>query len=203
MTDQSLDSAFAQRHSCRVFRLLFLLLCPLTLAASPRIAVVDMDKIYQGYQRKIEIERQISERLEALKNSPRTQAVQEMDQKMQDLARIVRDKASPIKTREKAANEFNTLAIEHQALIKNVNEHLRKDKLDATEELVETVERLIGEVHKEIVLIGKEKGFDLVLETAGSTSSQTSPLIYIREKTDITQLVLTRLNQSTAPASEN
>lgn len=203
MTDQSLDSAFAQRHSCRVFRLLFLLLCPLTLAASPRIAVVDMDKIYQGYQRKIEIERQISERLEALKNSPRTQAVQEMDQKMQDLARIVRDKASPIKTREKAANEFNTLAIEHQALIKNVNEHLRKDKLDATEELVETVERLIGEVHKEIVLIGKEKGFDLVLETAGSTSSQTSPLIYIREKTDITQLVLTRLNQSTAPASKN
>ena len=167
----------------------------LPLVAKPKIAVVNMDVIFNGYHRKLSIEKEVQEKIAALTNSPRVLAVQEMDAKLKELAVTVRDKKLTPETRELAAEEFNSLAIEHQSLIQEMEEYLEQEKRAETQRLVETLEDILQIVHTEIAKIGKEQDFDLIIELEGKTSTQVSPIIYLREKNDITDLILKSLNE--------
>ena len=175
--------------------LLLLFLGLLPLVAKPKIAVVNMDVIFNGYHRKLSIEKEVQEKIAALTNSPRVLAVQEMDAKLKELAVTVRDKKLTPETRELAAEEFNSLAIEHQSLIQEMEEYLEQEKRAETQRLVETLEDILQIVHTEIAKIGKEQDFDLIIELEGKTSTQVSPIIYLREKNDITDLILKSLNE--------
>lgn len=174
----------------------------LPLAAQPQIAVVDMDAVFRQYHRKLSVEKKVQAQIDALRTSSRVLAVQEADAKLKELASTVRDKQMPAETRELAAQEFDSLAIEYQGLLREMEEYLNAEKRKATLYLVENLEAIMLEVRTETSLIGKEQDFDLVLEKSGKTSSQISPIIYLREKTDITDIVLERLNAQSPPASE-
>ena len=179
----------------KVFLSFLFLLCALPSIAKPKIGVVDMDRIFQNYYLKLQIESDVQARIEKLKTSSRVLAVQESDAKLKELATTVRDRKLPAETRELAAEEFNSLSIEHQSLIQEMERFLSDEKQKATRELVETLEKIIITVREEIAVISKEGGYDFVLETAGMTSTQISPIIYLREKTDLTDLVVERLNK--------
>ena len=161
-----------------------------------------MDRIFKNYYLKLQIEKDVEARIESLKSSSRVLAVQETDAKLKELAATVRDKKLPAETRELAAKEFNSLAIEHQSLIQEMEQYLADEKRKATNELVKTLEKIIADVRVEVSLICKEGGYDFVLETAGKSSSQISPIVYLREKTDLTDLVIERLNKD-APAEDS
>lgn len=153
-----------------------------------------MDEIFKNFHRKVSIEREVQEKIENLKTSSRVVAVKETDTRLKELAQTVRNKQETVETRELAAKEFNLLSIEYQALIREMETFLHEEKRKATLELVETIESLIVEIRREISAIGKEQGFDLVLEQGGKTSSQIPSIIYLREKTDITAEAIERLN---------
>ena len=57
------------------------------------------------------------------------------------------------------------------------------------------LEELMVEVRAAINVISETEGVDLVLENSGNTSSQTPAIIYIRESIDLTEKVITLLNQ--------
>ncbi|MGJ8723710.1 MAG: OmpH family outer membrane protein [Roseibacillus sp.] len=183
----------------KVFLSFLFLLSALTSSAQPKIGVINMDEVYLNYHLKLKIEKDVQAKIEALKTSSRVVAVQETDAKLKDLAKTVRDKTLAAETRELAAEEFNSLAIEHQSLIQEMERYLADEKQKATRELVESLEEIIVIVRKEISKVCREENYDFVLENAGKTSSQISPVIYLRNKTDITSLIVERLNKS-APA---
>ena len=76
-----------------------------------------------------------------------------------------------------------------------MEEYLEQEKRAETQRLVETLEDILQIVHTEIAKIGKEQDFDLIIELEGKTSTQVSPIIYLREKNDITDLILKSLNE--------
>ena len=178
------------------------LLSALPSFAQPKIGVLDMNKLFENYYLKLEIERDVASRIDALKNSSRVQAVQETDAKLKELAATVRDRKLAAETRELAAKEFNSLALEHQSLVQEMEQYLSDEKQKATLELVETLEEIIVTVREEVAVISKEGGYDFVLETGGMTSSRISPIIYLKEKTDLTDLVIERLNKD-APSQDS
>ena len=184
----------------KIFFCLLFLLSSLDSFAKPKIGVVDIEKIFADYHNKLEIEKDIQTRIEALKTSPRVLAVQETDTKLKELAATVRDKKLAPETRELAGKEFNSIAMEHQSLVQEMEQFLSSEKNQATRELVEALEKVIAIVREEISAVAQEEGCDLVLETGGATSSQISPIIYLREKTDLTALVLSKRLNKDAPA---
>lgn len=186
----------------KTFFLLLLLLGSATATAKPKIAYVNMDRIFIGYFRKAAIEKDVKDQIEALQNSPRVLAVQEMDAKLKKLAETVRDKTQTEEVRELAAKEFNSISIEYPALIEEMEQYLNTEKRMATTRLVETIEEIIAEVRAEISALGEAGGYDLVLELEGKTSSQVSPIIYLRDGFDLTDSVLTKLNADAPPSEE-
>lgn len=170
--------------------LLFLSFSALAFAGKPTIGIVDMDRIFQESERKMMMESDVNDKIESLKTSSRVTAVREMDSKLKALAKTVRDEKLTAETRELAAKEFNSLSAEYQSLVREMEEFIRDERQDAKRQLVESVEALVNDVRQIINQIAKEEKVDFVLEIGGKTSSQVSPIIYLRDKVDLTDKVL-------------
>jgi len=178
----------------------------LALAEKPKIATLNLAEVLEKYHRKIASEKELKERITSIQSTPRFAAVQEMNAKLTELAKTVRTPSHSIEVRDAAALEFNATSLEHQSLNKELETFLATEKKAATNAMVTELEAILVEIRTETNNIAVQENYDLVLEVGGQTSSQTSPIIYLREKTDITQMVLSNLNahspQSEAPASE-
>ena len=174
--------------------ILLALVGTLSIAAKPNIAVVNIAKVFHENDHNVTMNEKFRAESEALQSSPRVVAVQEMDAKLKTLATTVRDKKIALEVRENATEEFKSLSIEYQSLVQEMETFLAAEKQKLTEDLVTDLEAFILEVREVITTVGKEGGFDLVLEEFGKTSTQTSAIIYLRNKVDITDKVLARLN---------
>ena len=183
--------------------ILTLSLCGLSgvFAEKPRIAVVDISTVFSKYYRKIEAEKAMQDRLAEIKVNPRAVAVQELDAKLSELAEMVRDEKNTKEERETAMEEFNSTTIEYRSLAKELENFMSIEQQKVTVSLVDNIEKITTEVRDQVQVIGKEMGYDLVLEVGGVTSTQISPIIYIRDGIDISDEVVTRLNAD-APAAE-
>lgn len=140
-------------------------------------------------------------KINALKNNPRVLAVRDLNTKLSELAAIVRDDSQPEEDRKIAAEEFNATSVEYQSLAKEMELFMAEEQRKATKQMVEAIEALMEDVRERVSEIGKSEGYDLILEIGGLTSSQTSPIIFLRNGTDISELVLERLNAE-FPATE-
>ena len=177
---------------------LLLIVSALPALAKPRIAVVDLDHIYENYQRKIEAETTMQKRVELIQDSERVRVTNQMDARLKELATIIRDVKKPVKVREETAKEYQSLSLEYQSLVQETQEFLASERKKSALFLVEILEAMVADVQAEIKKTGEENGFDLVLDKAGHTSSQTSSIVYLRDSTDITETVLKRLNDKAA-----
>ena len=152
-----------------------------------------MDRIFLESEQKDVIEENVEKKMDSLKSSPRVLAVQEMDSRLKAIAETVRDEDLAPEQREQAANEFNSLSMEYQSLVQEMEEFLQDEKMNAKRKLVETVEALVEEVREVVAQTSKEMDVDLVFEIGGKTSSQVSPIIYLRDRVDLTDAVLAKL----------
>lgn len=172
-----------------------------TLAEQPKIATVDIESLFSRYHRKTVVENEMQAKINALKNNPRVLAVRDLNTKLSELAAIVRDDSQPEEDRKIAAEEFNATSVEYQSLAKEMELFMAEEQRKATKQMVEAIEALMEDVRERVSEIGKSEGYDLILEIGGLTSSQTSPIIFLRNGTDISELVLERLNAE-FPATE-
>lgn len=178
-------------------------------AEGPKIATVNMEELFRKYHRKIAVEERMKTQLEAIKQNPRVTAVRDLNTKLTGLAEVVKDETNPEDDRKIAAEKFNSTSIEYQSLAKELEQFMTIEQRKVTEQMIDSLELLLEEVREQVNEIGKSENFDLVLEVGGLTSSQTSPIIYLRNGTDITKLVLEQLNHGAPeeaaeePASED
>lgn len=174
--------------------LILLLTLGLAHAEGPKIATVNVKELFSKYHRKLAVEKRMRTDLEELQQNPRVTIVRDLNTKLSELAEVVKDESNPVDERKLAAEEFNSTTIEYQSLAQEMEQFLSVEQRKITEQMVDSIELLLDEVRAQITEIGKSEDFDLVLEVGGLTSSQTSPIIYLRNSTDITQSVLKRLN---------
>jgi len=68
--------------------------------------------------------------------------------------------------------------------------------------MVRQTKKLLDNIRAVVRRIAGENGYDVVMETGGTTSSQVSTLIYIRDATDITDRVIAELNDTSSAADD-
>lgn len=91
---------------------------------------------------------------------------------------------------------------ERVSLRRERDEHMSEQLKLINESMVKKTYDLLGDIRAIVQKIADEKGFDFVFEKSGKTSSQLAPLIYIRNSTDITELVITELNKNKPPEKD-
>ena len=180
--------------------LLALFISALSLNAKPKIGIVSFEKIFEGYTRKAQIEAELQTQLESLQSSPRVTAVQELDAQLKELAKVVQNKTEKANIREQAGEEFNSLALEYQSLTRELDTYLNIEKKKASKKMLDSIDQVVAEMRAVISIVAKEHQVDFVLEVDGKSNSQIPTVIYIRDKTDLTQSVIAHLNKHAVPA---
>jgi Skp family chaperone for outer membrane proteins len=109
----------------------------------------------------------------------------------------------------KAANEGLNRALreaelkheEYRAMDKALREALKKHTDDLNRRLVASTRRLLDEIRKAVEKVGRERGYDIVVDTSGQTNTGIPLILYSRKLPDLTDEVIAWLNKDVPPAA--
>ncbi|NNC87748.1 MAG: OmpH family outer membrane protein [Akkermansiaceae bacterium] len=163
--------------------------------AGPKIATVDVNKLFSSYEVTKEAQAKLDQQREALRNDPRLKVINETIEELKKLRSEIRDEDLPEASRENYFRTFQMKSHELRSLQRDTLQHLEDQKRELNLQMVARTKEILAEISGVVASVGKSAGYDLVLESGGSTSSQVPCLLYIRDATDITDLVLAELQE--------
>jgi len=168
----------------------------LQISAQDKIAVVDMDELFNGYYKKkiadIELKKQaetykqyadnlgeslgkLQEEFKKLRDDSLNIALSDVERENKRLA--AQDKYRQMKEKEE---ELKSYSIEKQNIIKAKYEEIR--------------EELITEIKAVIARVATKNNFSIVIDKSGKTLNQIPAIVYFNQNNDITKIVLKELN---------
>lgn len=178
------------------FTLLLLCLCASTALAQPKIAVIDLRKVFDDYYKRKAADAQLKS--DASELAKESKAYMEQYQKMTDEYKKLLDEANnqAVSSDER---EKNKKAAERKLMdIKELETTVRQFEKTAATTLDERKrqmrEKILGEIRAVINTKVKAAGYSLVLNTASEDMNQTPMVLYHSGENDITSDVLAQLN---------
>lgn len=168
-------------------------------AAEIRIAVIDMRRVFQEYEKTKEVEKKLQEQSDmfreySLKLSSQIQALKKEFEKARDESQdnFALSEAERENRRLKARELYEQLLMRQQEL-KNYNQS-RAEQIRSIYEKQRS--DILEEIRKVVQTRAVLMGFQLVLDRSGSTSNEISAVVYYMPQMDITESVLEELNKA-------
>ena len=175
---------------------LFSLFCAV-LAAETKIAVIDMDQIFQSYYKTKIADSTLKQQAEIYKAW--VKKLNESLTKLEEEFKVVRDASQNIAL---SASERETKRFEAQKKYREVREkqvEIEQYTAEKTQQYkqLETQKRdaILEEIAKEVKRRATLEGYVLVIDKSGKTLNGIPALIYFSPSIDITDPVLTELNR--------
>lgn len=178
---------------------LLLLLFPSLLFAAPKIATFNLSTILKesnGSKKDADTFR--NGREELLKN-PRKIALDEVTSNIQALQNKIRNSVEGSDEHTRLTKEVKEAAVAYEDIRQQWQTFMSEKSKAMTEELIDSTyarnNTILGLAQK----IGNSQGYDLVIEMNGKTNSKTPVVLYLRESTDITDLLVKELSKLEPP----
>lgn len=170
-------------------------------AGEIKVASVNIDQVllhYQAAEKKLSYLKSGHERYLKSRNAKQIKINQLAIQIKATYAKL-RNKAMPRSERNHLMDEQLDLIGQYETLAREI-ELSDKEQLAITKRKISSATQDILETCRSVISdYAAEHGYQWVMETSGSSSSQVSPLIYARKTVDITGDILAVLNESSSP----
>lgn len=169
--------------------------------AKLKIATVDMQQLFKEYYKTNEAQQQINvERARIQKdNNEKQTAIRQIESDIQALKTQIDD---PSQSDQKKAQLYK----DHQAkfqegiqLDKERREYLSRKNQALNEKMAQRMRGILEEIRKLVEERAKAENFDYVFDKSGMSISQVPFLLYTKDATDVTAVLLNDLNKD-APA---
>ena len=177
-----------------------LLLTTLTHSlAQTSIATLDLQKVFDGYWKT----KQISENLKTQGKEYATQRESLMKQFEDANAeyRKLKESAEDKAVSSSESQRRNAAADEQLNAIRAIERDIKEYDNTTRTQLLETQNRMkasiLRDIKEKVAQIAKEKRYTLVIDTAAQARTETPILLYTDGSSDITEIVLTRMNAKT------
>jgi len=166
-------------------------------AAEVKIAVVDMQKAFEGYEKTKTIEIKLNQQAEVYReyanqlNQQRQNLKKQYEEARNDSQDIAYSGAERENKRKKAQQLYESLLLKEQELNsykENRQAQISEMSLKMREEVLEEIRKV---VHNKAVL----EGYTVVLDKSGSALSDVGFVIYFQPNLDITESVIQDLNR--------
>ncbi len=198
-------ASFNKFGSVAVLTLLFSLL---NLGAqTPKVAIADMGKLLNQYHETIiakDEDRREKEKIQAQDNE-RLKSIKDMDAEVKKIAQSMQDPSLSKSKRQEIRNKGMAKQQTLRALQLERQESTQRRVNALKEHMVAKMRDIRKTVIDRVNTFGEENGYDYVFDKTGLSTNYVPFLLYIREKTDITDKVLADLNESAPeemPASD-
>ena len=172
-------------------------------AARLKIATVDMQALTQEYNKTKTTRAKMEKDIARVKadGEQRMKQLQELAKVVEDLKKQIDDpsiaeakRRDLMNTRQLKGQELQTLQGELEDFVK------RKDRAVKEQNMVE-MKTILGEIREKVQKHAESEGYDYVLDKAGISTSQVPILLYTKDATDITEVLLKSINEG-VPAPE-
>jgi outer membrane protein len=165
------------------------------------IATVDMQELFKQYYRTNEAQKQINvERARIQKdNNERLSRIRELETSLGNLRKQLDDPAINDSKKQTLFKEFQTKQQEGVALDRERREFLQRRNQALNEKMIQRMKGILEEIRKLVEEQAKKDDYDYVFDKSGLSTSQVPLLLYTKDATDITTVLLKDLNKD-APA---
>lgn len=166
-----------------------------------KIATVDMQELFKQYYRTNEAQKQINvERARIQKdNNERLARIREIEDSLGNLRKQLDDPSINDSKKQTLFKEWQMQQQEGIALDRERREFLQRRNQALNEKMVQRMKGILEEIRKLVEEQAKSENYDYVFDKSGLSTSQVPFLLYTKDATDITALLLKDLNKD-APA---
>ena len=182
-----------------------LLFCTLTAGAQQRIATVDMQKVFDGYHKTVQLTRKLEE--------DKTQFTEQHEELVTNLKaeqegyKVLLESVEDRAISEAERTRRTLEAREKRERIQKMEQDVISFGESVTARLQETSNRmrrnLIDEIRKVVTAISRTGGHTLVLDIAATGINGTPIILYSAPESDLTQQVLDKLNEGQPRRSDS
>ncbi len=167
-------------------------------AAEQKIAVADMQKIFNGYDRTKTIELKMNQQMDVYKQYA-AGLMQEYQNLRKEFEKL-RDESQDLSLSESERENRRIRAIEKAEQIKQKENELKEYNQSRQKQMKENFEKLRAEVLEEIKAVIRNKcvleGWTLVLDKSGVSLNDLPLVLYHAPQTDLTKSILDELNRA-------
>ncbi|WP_367875179.1 OmpH family outer membrane protein [Luteolibacter sp. Populi] len=165
-----------------------------------KVATVDMQALFQTYHKTKESRDAIQKDVERVKEDQkeRITKLQELEKTIGELKKQVEDPSlADAKRRElQGSNQLKTQ--EFQNLRAELEEFLKRKDRAVKEQMLLQMKEILEEIRGKVQKYAEEEGYDYVLDKTGTSTSQVPILLYTKDATDITEVLLKTINDGAA-----
>lgn len=167
------------------------------------IATVDMQELFKQYYRTNEAQKQINvERARIQKdNNERLSRIRELEESLNSLRKQLDDPAINDSKKQAVYKDFQAKQQEGIALDRERREFLQRRNQALNEKMVQRMKGILEEIRKLVEEQAKKDNYDYVFDKSGLSTSQVPFLLYTKDATDITSVLLKNLNKDAPPES--
>lgn len=178
----------------RALLLALLVLAPAGLHAQTRIAGVRVTDAFQACTQAKHALDAIEQRRKALADDPRHKEIDAMVAEIRKLQEKLAPQNDP-QVRDDAARQIEIKRGELESTGRLIEEDRVKAERQLNRELFEATREALDLIRQTAAKVGKERGFDLVVDSSGNSNTGLSFLLYSKELPDLTADVIALLNQ--------
>jgi hypothetical protein len=169
--------------------------------AKLKIATVDMQQLFKEYYKTNEAQQQINvERARIQKdNNEKLTAIRQIESDIQALKTQSEDPSLSDQKKAQVYKDYQAKYQEGIQLDKERREYLSRKNQALNEKMVQRMRGILEEIRKLVEERAKAENFDYVFDKSGMSTSQVPFLLYTKDATEITSVLLKDLNKD-APA---
>lgn len=168
-----------------------------------KIATVDMQALTQEYNRtkttKAKMEKDIA-RVKA-DGEERMKHLQELAKSLEGMKKQIDDPSIAENKRRELMNSRQLKGQELQSLQAELEDFMKRKDRAVKEQIMVDLKTILGEIRDKVQKHAESEGYDYVLDKAGVSTSQVPILLYTKDATDITEVLLKTINEG-VPAPE-
>lgn len=181
----------------KIAALSLLLLSASVALAQPKIAVVDMKKVFDGYWKTKQLDKKLSGSLQEFNDQQKKMIEQFQAAQKEYLAvkESAKDPALSANEKERRNTEAEEKLQQIRQLENDIRSHKRSGEVRLTEQQVRHKNNLITDIKDTIKVKARSEGFSLVLNTAAVDINQAPIVLFTDGSNDITDDILATLNQ--------
>jgi outer membrane protein len=172
--------------------------------AKPKAALVDIQELFREYHKSIEAEKQINiERARIQKeNNDMRQRIRVLDMTLREINRTMRSGEELTERKRKSLmREAGLLFQEREGLDRQRKQVMQSQHQELNRRMIGRMKAILKEIREIVVEKAERGGYDYVFDSAGLNTSQVPFVLYAKEATDMTPMILKELNKD-APSGE-
>ena len=162
-----------------------------------KIATVDMQELFRQYHRTNEAQQQINVERARIQqdNNERLARIRELEESLGNLRKEIEDPSVADSRKQTLYRDLQAQQQEAVHLDRERREFLQRRNQALNEKMVQRMRGILEEIRALVEEQARSDDFDFVFDKSGLSTSQVPVLLYTKDATDITSVLLENLNK--------